>query len=148
MPNTRNECHPFEAFMRLPEDIFREFMPRGPQPREHASSRVWSPPVDIYEDREAIIVRAELPGMKQEEIDIELNGDSLTIKGERKFGDEAQRENYIRVERQYGAFQRSFTIGAPIQEGAVKATYRNGILEVVLPKSEAVRPKKVQVVVE
>jgi HSP20 family protein len=148
MSNLRNDRDTIEAFMRLQDEMSRALSPRSGQPREHVSSRVWSPPVDVYEDVEGIVVRAEIPGMKQEEIDIELAGETLTIKGERKFDDEARREGYVRIERQYGAFQRSFTIGVPIDERKVKATYKNGVLEVSLPKSEAVKPKKVHVAVE
>src|SRR5262245_45196239 len=131
------------AFMRQ-EDLAHALRTAG-QPPQHVSSRVWSPPVDVYEDQDAIVIKVDLPGMKQEEIDIERNNETLTIKGERKFEDEARREKYVRVERQYGLFQRSFTIGIPVEAEKVKATYRDGILELTLPKAEAVKPKKVQV---
>lgn len=149
--NMRYERDPFEAFLRglqFQDDQARNFHPRGTQPREHVSSQVWSPAVDVYEDHDAIVIKADLPGMKQEEIDIEMTGDILTIRGERKFEDEARREKYVRVERQYGPFQRSFTIGIPIETNKVKATYRNGILELTIPKAEVTKPKKVQVSVE
>ena len=148
MSNLRNERDALESFMRMQDEVARALGPRGGQGREHVSSRVWSPPVDVYEDPHAIVVRAEIPGMRQEEIDIEIAAEMLTIKGERKFDDEERRERYVRIERQYGAFQRSFTIGVPIDENKVRATYKNGVLEITLPKSEAVRPKKVQVAVE
>jgi HSP20 family protein len=136
-------------FFGMPEEMFTQlFNPRTGQAREHVSSRVWSPSVDVYEDGEAIVIKADLPGMSQQEIDIEMNGDVLTIKGERHFEDEARRENYVRIERQYGAFQRSFTIGIPVETDKVTATYRNGILELTIPKAEAVKPKKVQVKTE
>jgi len=118
------------------------------QPPQHVSSHIWSPPVDVYEDQDSVVIKIDLPGMSQEDIDIEMNNDTLTIKGERKFDDEGQRDKYVRVERQYGMFQRTFTIGIPIESDKVKATYRNGILELVLPKSEGVKPKKVKVVTE
>ena len=101
--------------------------------------------MDIFEDQNEIVVKAELPGIKQEDIDIELTGDTLTIKGERKFEDTQRKDNYVRVERAYGQFQRSFTIGVPVQNDAVKASYKDGLLEVHLPKSEATKPKKVKV---
>jgi len=148
MNNARFDRDPFEALMRLPDDMLRSLNPRAASPREHVSSRVWSPPVDVYEDQDVIVIQAELPGMKQEDIDIEMTGETLTIRGERKFEDEQRRDRYVRIERQYGAFQRSFTIGIPIEENKVKATYRNGILEVTLPKAEVTKPKKVQVAVE
>src|ERR1051326_4284516 len=145
MNTTRFDRDPFDALMRL-QDVFN---PRATQqPREHVSSRVWSPTVDVYEDGDSIVIKADLPGMKQEDIDIEMNGDVLTIRGERKFEDEEHRDNYVRIERQYGAFQRTFTIVIPIEAEKVKATYRNGILELNIPKAEAVKPKKVQVSTE
>ena len=108
-------------------------------------SRAWSPVVDIAESENEIVVRAEVPGMKQEDIDIELTGDTLTLRGDRKFENEERRENFVRVERSYGRFQRSFTLGVPVQMDGVRATYRDGILEVHLPKSEDTKPRKVQV---
>jgi HSP20 family protein len=148
MNNARFDRDPFEVLMHLPDDVLRSLNPRAAQPREHVSSHVWSPPVDVYEDQEVIVIRAELPGMKQEDFDIEMVGETLTLRGERKFEDETRRDKYVRIERQYGAFQRSFTIGIPIEDKNVKATYRNGILEITLPKAEVTKPKKVQVAVE
>ena len=138
---------PFEDLTRLQREVNRLFEDNSRTGRasEPASTRTWAPVVDIFEDQNEIVVRAELPGIKQEEIDIELTGDTLTLKGERKFGDAERREGYVRVERAYGQFQRSFTIGVPVQNDAVTASYKDGLLEVHLPKSEATKPKKVKV---
>jgi HSP20 family protein len=138
---------PFEDMARIQREVNRLFEDNGRTGRvsEPASARTWAPLVDIFEDANEIVVRAELPGVSQEEIDIELTGDTLTIKGERKFEDAQRRDNYVRVERSYGQFQRSFTIGVPVQNDAVSASYKEGILEVHLPKSEATKPKKVKV---
>ena len=129
------------------EDMAHVLRAAGQTP-QHVSSKIWSPPVDVYEDQDSIVIKIDLPGMSQEDIDIELNNDNLTIKGERKFGDDEHREKYVRIERQYGMFQRTFTIGIPVESDKVKAKFRNGILELMLPKSEGVKPKKVQVVTE
>lgn len=145
MNYVRNEHDPFETLIRFQDDLSRAIGPRTGQPREHVSSRVWSPLVDVYEDADAIVIRTDLPGVNQDEIDIEMNNDMLTIRGERKFDDEARRDKYVRVERQYGAFQRTFTIGVPVEPDKIKAVYKNGILELTLPKSEATKPRKVQV---
>ncbi len=142
---------PFEDMARLQREVNRLFessergggLARGSA--EHASTRIWAPAVDIAEDQNEIVVKAELPGLKQEDIDIELTGDTLTIKGERRFDDTARKDNYVRIERAYGTFQRSFTIGVPVQNEAVSASYKDGVLEVHLPKSEATKPKKVAV---
>ena len=140
---------PFEDLTRLQREVNRLFednsRPAAPRTAEHAAQRSWTPAVDIYEDANEIILRAELAGLKQEDIDIELTGDTLTIKGDRKFEDAEKRDGYVRVERAYGPFQRSFTIGVPVNADAVKAAYRDGILEIRLPKSEQVKAKKVQV---
>ena len=145
----RYDSDPFVAFLRgFQDDAVRNFHPRAAQPREHVSSQIWSPAVDVYEDQDAIVIKADLPGMNQEEIEVEMNGDTITLQGERKFEDEARRDKYVRVERQYGDFQRSFTIGVPIEADKIKATYRNGILELTIPKAETTKPKKVQVSVD
>jgi HSP20 family protein len=145
MINQRYDRNPLDSFLRMQEEIARTLNSQPGQPREHVSARVWTPAVDVYEDGHEIVIQVDLPGMTQEEIDIELTDDTLTIKGERKFADEDGREKYVRIERQYGAFQRSFTIGVPIKPDDVKASYRNGILELTLPKADQVKPKKVQV---
>jgi HSP20 family protein len=111
--------------------------------REPAEARTWSPPVDIQETEGEIVLRADLPGMTREQIDIELSGDALTIRGERTFDDEGR--NYLRVERPHGTFQRGFTIGVPIDQANVKANFRDGVLEITLPKSEEIRPKQVKI---
>jgi len=108
-------------------------------------TRAWAPVVDIAETQNEVVLRAELPGLKQDDIDIELTGDTLTLRGERKFENEERKDNFVRVERSYGRFQRSFTLGVPVQNDQVSATYRDGVLEIHLPKSEQTRPRKVQV---
>ncbi len=123
----------------------RDINPRAGCPTEPASARPWTPPVDIFEDQNEIVVKAELPGIKQQDIAIELTGDTLTIKGERRFEDAQRQDNYVRVERTYGQFQRSFTISVPVQSEAVSATFKDGLLEVRLPKCEAAKPKNIKV---
>ena len=145
MTAARFDRDPVETMMRLQDDFSRVFNPRAAQPREHMSTRVWSPTVDVYEDGDAIVIKADLPGVNESDIDIEMTGDTLTIRGERKFEDESNRDKYIRVERQFGAFQRSFTIGIPVEADKVRANYRNGILELTVPKAEVTKPKKVLV---
>jgi len=138
---------PFEDLTRLQRDVNRLFEDnvRPSRGAEQASLRTWAPVVDIREDRDEIVVSAELPGLKQENIDIELSGDTLTISGERAFTDTERKDSYVRVERSYGTFRRAFTIGVPIKTEGVAASYKEGVLEVHLPKSEAVKPKKVAV---
>ncbi|HVK03429.1 MAG TPA: Hsp20/alpha crystallin family protein [Armatimonadaceae bacterium] len=140
---------PFREIDRLQNEVNRLFDGYMTTPAERgpnaAAARLWSPAVDVAENENEIVLRAELPGMKQEDIDIELTGETLSIRGERKFETEERKENYVRVERSYGKFQRSFTLGVPVQHDKVNATYQDGILEIHLPKSEETRPRKVQV---
>jgi HSP20 family protein len=90
---------------------------------------------------------AELPGMKREDIDIEVTQDSLSISGERRL-DQDEKKSYVRVERPYGPFTRTFAINTPIKAGEVKASYKDGVLEIIVPKSEEIKPKKIEVGVE
>ena len=142
---------PFEELTRLQRDMTRLFddnlrgTPRGNGESNGVAVRTWAPLVDVREDENEVIVHAELPGVKQDDIDIEVTGDTLTIRGERKFEDLEKKRNYVRVERTYGSFQRSFTIGVPIVNDKVNAQFRDGVLTIHLPKSEAVKPKKVLV---
>jgi HSP20 family protein len=145
---------PFEDLTRLQREVNRLFDDSGRAPAranggtEHAAQRAWAPSVDIFEDNNEIVVKTDLPGVKQEDIDIELTGETLTIKGERKFEDTQRADKYLRVERSYGSFQRSFTVGVPIDQDKIKASFNAGVLEVHLPKSELNRPKKITVAAE
>lgn len=139
---------PFEDMVRLQREVNRLFEDNsrsGNRSSSELAVRNWAPAVDIVEDENEIVLKAELPGLKQEDIDIEMHGDTLTIKGERRFEDTDKRDNYVRMERSYGAFQRAFTVGVPVDSDKINAKFRDGLLEVRLPKSEATKPKKVQV---
>ena len=103
----------------------------------------WNPAVDVYQDNEQFTVYAELPGLKKEEIEISLNGDTLTIGGERKH--EANGDQGFRTERYFGKFQRSLTLPVSVNSEKVNATYKDGILKVVLPKAEEAKPKQIPV---
>jgi HSP20 family protein len=136
---------PFRDLSVLQDRINRIFSEAN-RPAEE-SARTWAPVVDILETEGDLVVRAELPGMKREDIDIEITSESLTIRGERTF-DEAAKDSYLRVERPYGPFQRSFSIGVPVDAGKIKAKYQDGILEITIPKAETVKPKKIPVTSE
>jgi len=143
---------PFRELDRLQNEVNRLFEGYSGVPEERnngnnrfATGRTWSPAVDVAENPNEIVVRAALPGVKQDDIDIEVSGDTLILRGERKLDNEEHRDNFVRVEHAYGRFQRSFTLGTPIQAGKVSASYTDGILEVHLPKSEETRPRKIQV---
>jgi HSP20 family protein len=108
----------------------------------------WVPPVDIYETEDTIVLSAELPGMKKEDMSVEIKDNTLTIKGERKFERDSAAKSYSRIERSYGTFQRVFTLPHLVQQDKVKARYENGILEIVLSKAEEGKTKHIKVAVE
>lgn len=112
--------------------------------REQPVAASWTPPCDVYEDDSQIVVMMELPGIKMEDINLEVTADALTVHGERPWEASENRE-WLRVERPYGKFSRSFSISVPVQVQDVKATYKDGVLTVTLPKSETVKPKKIDV---
>jgi HSP20 family protein len=106
---------------------------------------VWSPPVDILEKGNEIILKVDLPEMNQSEIDIKVEDNTLILQGERKFIKETSDVNYIQIERPYGTFHRHFTIPRMIDQEKIKATYKDGVLWIVLPKREEIHPKQVMV---
>lgn len=108
----------------------------------------WSPPVEMYEKQDRFVVRAELPGIKKEEVDISLVGDTLTISGERKPEVDIKDEEYLRCELCYGKFSRTITLPSSVDSSKVEATYENGILLITLPKIEEAKPKKIELKVK
>jgi HSP20 family protein len=103
------------------------------------------PPVDVYEDAQQLVLKLEVPGIKQEDLDVRVENQTLTVKGERKFETNEKEENFHRIERRYGSFTRSFTLPQAVDTGAVKASYEHGVLTVSLAKKEAAKPKQVKV---
>jgi len=109
----------------------------------------WVPPVDIFEtDAHEVVLKAELPDMKREDIDLTFENGVLTIKGERKADEEIRRENYQRVERHHGTFSRSFTLPNTVDTSRISASYKDGVLTVRLPQREEAKPKQIAVNVE
>ena len=107
--------------------------------------RAWTPPVDMYETRKEIVVAVELPGLNEKDIHLSITGDLLTIQGERQWTDEARAASHYRQERWSGKFERVLSIPIAVETGQVKATYRDGVLTVKLPKTEAVKPKEIRI---
>lgn len=110
--------------------------------------RDWVPAVDVYEDADKFQIQAELPGMDMKDIEVQVEGNTLTLRGERKLEHEDKRENYHRVERVYGAFQRSFSLPSTVDVDKIEATYDRGVLTITLPKKEETRPKSIQIQVK
>jgi HSP20 family protein len=124
--------------------LFDEFFRRSPFDRSFEKGE-WMPSVDISENEKEIVVNAEVPGMDSKDIDISLSGRVLTMKGERNQEKEDKGKNFHRVERRYGSFSRSFELPADVDENKVKATYKDGVLILNLPKSKEQSIKKIEV---
>jgi len=112
---------------------------------EPSATTAWSPAVDIFETEGEIVVKAELPGMERKDITLSLEKNVLTLKGERRFDKETKEENYHRVERAYGGFSRSFSIPATVDDEKIRADYKDGVLKIILPKKEQLKPKQIQI---
>lgn len=106
---------------------------------------MWNPAMDVYDSKDNIIVKVDMPGMKKEDIDVSVHGKTLVIKGEKKQVRDVKEEGYIRTERFYGSFNRAVTLPAAVDSGKVQAVYKNGVLELVLPKREEAKPKQLNV---
>ena len=137
---------PFRDMQSLQRSINRLFDDaffRGEDSLPAAPS--WMFPVDVKESPDKVVVRAEIPGVRSEDIKVNLHDGQLTIQGERKQEKEERGDQYIRVERSYGSFYRAFSVGVPVKADQIKAGYKDGILEVVLPKEEKAKPKEIQI---
>ncbi|MBN2331928.1 MAG: Hsp20/alpha crystallin family protein [Deltaproteobacteria bacterium] len=140
---------PFRDLMTIQDQInrlFEDSLQRTDEKRLMAPS--WQPLVDIYEDGQAIIIKAELPEVDEKDIQLNIENNTLTIKGERKLEQEEKKDNYHRVERFYGSFTRSFDLPTTVDQDGIKASYDKGVLKITLPKKEEVKPKKVQIQVQ
>src|SRR5882724_2571594 len=113
--------------------------------QQSAAAGVWYPPVDILESKDSYLIRAELPGMRNEDLKTEVHDGSLTLSGERKFEEPANGVEYHRVERVAGKFSRSFYLPQTVKSDGIKATYLDGILEIHVPKAEAAKPKQIAI---
>ncbi len=112
---------------------------------EGLTAGLWNPQVDVYETAESIVLTADLPGMKENEVDISVEGNLLTIKGERKKEQEVQEKDYFRIERSYGTFTRSFSLPPTVDSGKIDASFSRGVLKITLPKREESKPKQIKV---
>lgn len=138
---------PFRDLVTLRERmnrLFEEaFTARGEE--KELISGNWSPSVDIYESENALVLSAEIPGLDEKDVEIKVENNTLSISGERKFEKETKEENYHRIERAYGSFQRSFTLPNYIDQDKIKAEHENGILKITMPKKKELKPKKIKV---
>ena len=124
--------------------LFREsYRPEAPE--EALTSTSFAPPVDIYEDEHNITLKMEVPGIDEKDIDVRIENNTLTVRGERKFEKEEKEENFRRVERQYGSFTRSFTLPSSVETENIQANYDKGVLEIRLAKKAEAKPKQIKV---
>jgi len=124
--------------------LFSDFFGRASQEQNLTS---WAPAVDIYEGEHELVVKADLPDIRPEELDIRVENNILTIRGERKFEKKVDEKNYLRVERAYGSFARSFALANTVNTDAIKADYKDGVLTLSVPKREEAKPKQIKVTV-
>jgi HSP20 family protein len=137
---------PFREFTTLQDRMNRLFRDSFSDGRdENLTTAGFAPPVDVYEDEHNVVLKVEVPGIDEKDIDVRLENNTLTIHGERKFEKEEKEENYRRVERQYGSFTRSFTVPSTLDSENVVATYEKGILKVKLAKKAEAKPKQIKI---
>ena len=134
--------HSFQEEMNR---LFNEFFRGGTGSDQGWATGAWTPPVDIYETDDALVLTAMLPGVSKEDVSIEVHNNTLMLRGERKPASAVSDERYYRRECVYGPFQRSFVLPAIVDQNQVQATYHDGILELRLPKSEAAKPRRIAI---
>ena len=137
---------PFNELRSLQSQMNRLFEPmwnRGSD--EELVTGNWIPPVDVQEVGDSLVLRAELPGVKQEDIDISFADGVLTLKGERQFEKESQEKTWHRIERAYGSFTRSFTMPRSVDPAGITADYKDGVLEIKVPKREESKPRQIKI---
>src|SRR5438874_8073821 len=135
---------PFRELSTIQDRMNRLFQESYGGQDQELSTSAFAPPVDVYEDEHSIMLKVEVPGIDEKDIDIRLENNTLVVRGERKFEKEEKEENYHRVERRYGAFARSFTLPSSIDNDNAQASYENGILKIKLAKREEAKPKQIK----
>ena len=142
VPFTRKSRNDLARLHREMDDLFQSFFGGWDWPL--SERKVW-PAIDIAENDEAIVVKAEVPGCKSEDIDISVHGNTLTISGEKKEEEERKEKGYYHIERAYGSFRRDLTLPADVEADKIDAVYKNGVLTVTVPKAEKAKPVKVKI---
>jgi len=142
--NLPNQWEPFRSSLGLDSQLNRVFSGLFGRSQE-SNLTTWAPAVDIFENEQELVVKADLPDIKPEELDIRVENNILTIRGERKFEKKAEENDYLRVERSYGSFARSFSLANTVNSEAIKADYKDGVLTLTIPKREEAKPKQIKV---
>jgi HSP20 family protein len=136
---------PARGSMSLREQINRVFADMLDRTGEESNLTTWAPAVDIFETEHELVVKADLPDVDPKDLDIHVENNVLSIRGERKFEKNVKEDNYLRIERAYGSFTRSFSLASTVKSEAIKADYRNGVLTLSIPKREEAKPKQIKV---
>jgi HSP20 family protein len=134
-----------ERMNRMFDQSFRGLNRAGDE--DWALGGSWAPAVDIYEHEGNIVLKAELPGVEANDVDLRIENNTLTLRGERKWDNEVKQESYHRVERAYGTFTRSFTLPSVVDQDKIKAEFKDGVLRLTLPKREEAKPKQINIAV-
>ena len=142
---TLSRFEPFRGSSSLQDQINRLFNDVFERPGDESNLTSWAPAVDIFETEHELIVKADLPDIDPKDLDIRVENNILSIRGERKFESKVSEDKYLRVERAYGSFSRSFSLANTVNSEAIKADYQNGVLTLTVPKREEAKPKQIKV---
>ena len=134
-----------QSFQHEMNRMFNEFFGGGNGEAAGTGMGSWTPAVDIHETDDGFVIKAELPGISKDDVSIDVHQNTLTLRGQRKHEAEVKNERYHRVERAYGSFERSFVLPTVVDQDKAQATYKDGVLELHLPKSEAAKPKRIAI---
>ena len=145
MRTTLTQWEPFRRASTLQDQVNRLFGNVLERSAEESNLTSWAPAVDIYETEQELVVKADLPEVDPKDLDIRVENNILTIRGERKFEKKVNEDNYLRIERAFGAFSRSFSLANTVNSEAIKADYQNGVLTLTIPKREEAKPKQIKV---
>ena len=145
MSTTLSRFDPFRNLSALQEQVNRLFDTSFPRRSDESALTNWAPAVDIYETENELVIKVDLPEVNEKDLDVRVENNMLTIRGERKSENEVKQENYLRVERTYGTFFRSFSLPNTVETNNIHADYKNGVLTVQLPKRAEVKPKQVKI---
>lgn len=143
--NSITHWGPLQNLSTLQEQVNRLFESKFQGRGDDSALTTWAPAVDIYETENELVLRADLPGINEKDLDVRVENNMLTVRGERKFEQQVKEDNYLRIERTYGSFSRSFGLPNSVNTEAIKAEYKNGVLTVELPKRAESKPKQVKV---
>lgn len=143
--NSISRWDPFRGLSTLQDEVNRLFDSTVKGNSSSSTLTAWAPAVDIYETENEVVVKADLPDVAEKDIDVRVENNTLTIRGERKFDQTVKEDNFLRVERAYGTFSRSFSLPNTVNTEGIQATYKDGVLKVELPKRAESKPKQVKI---